>query len=61
MVELNEAKRADMLKQIQLTIMDRGPYANLIQPGRQIGFRSDVSNVAYSSVYQVRVSLLDKK
>ena len=38
-VELDEAKRADMIKQIQLAIMDRGPYANLIQPGVQIGHR----------------------
>ena len=61
MVELNEAKRADMLKQIQLMIMDRGPYANLIQPGREVGFRTGVDKVIYSSVYQLNLTTVDKK
>jgi peptide/nickel transport system substrate-binding protein len=59
--ELDESKRADMIKQIQLAIMDRGPYANLIQPGVQIGHRANVEGVVYNPVYQLHLGKLDKK
>ena len=61
MVELDETKRADMLKKIQLTIMDKSPWANLIQPGRQIGLRTNVEGVLYNPVYQQHFATLDKK
>jgi ABC-type transport system substrate-binding protein len=60
-VELDEAKRADLIKQIQLAVMDRGPYANLIQPGVQIGHRSNVEGVQYNPVFQQHMAKLDKK
>jgi hypothetical protein len=41
--------------------MDRGPYANLIQPGRQIGYRSNVEGVLYNPVYQQHFAILDKR
>ena len=44
-----------MIKQIQLAIMDRGPYANLIQPGVQIGYRANVDGVVYNPVYQLHL------
>ena len=59
--ELDEAKRADMIKQIQLAIMDAGPYANLIQPGVQIGYRANIDGVVYNPVYQLHLGKLDKK
>jgi hypothetical protein len=61
MVELDEPKRAEMLKKIQLAIMDRGPYANLLQPGRQIGLRADIDGVQYNPVFQQHLGLLDRK
>ena len=60
-VELDEGKRAAMIKEIQLAIMDRGPYANLIQPGVQIGHRTNVEGVLYNPVYQQHLGKLDKK
>ena len=60
-VELDETKRAEMLKQIQLLIMDRGPYANLLQPGRQIGLRHNIEGVLYNPVYHQSFVTLDKK
>jgi peptide/nickel transport system substrate-binding protein len=59
--ELDEAKRADMIKQIQLAMMDRGPYANLIQPGVQYGYRQNVDGVVYNPVYQLALAKIDKK
>jgi hypothetical protein len=50
-----------MIKQIQLAVMDRGPYANLIQPGVQIGHRTNVEGVLYNPVYQQHMAKLDKK
>ncbi len=61
MVELDESKRAEMLKKIQLDIMDRGPYANLIQPGLQFAHRTNVEGVIYNPVYQLHLGRLDKK
>jgi len=60
-VELDEGKRADMIKQIQLAIMDRGPYANLFQPGVQIGYRQNIDGIVYNPVYQLPLVKLDKK
>jgi len=59
--ELDETKRAEMIKQIQLAIMDRGPYANLLQPGVQIGYRANVDGVLYNPVYQLPLAKLDKQ
>jgi len=58
--EIDEAKRAELLKQVQLAIMDRGPYANLIQPGRQIGYRANISGVVFNPVFQQNLAILDK-
>jgi len=58
--ELDEAKRADLIKQIQLAVMDRGPYANLIQPGVLIGHRANVEGVVYNPVYQLNLAKIDK-
>jgi hypothetical protein len=50
-----------MLKKIQTSIMDRGPYANHVQPGRQIGYRTNIENVYYNPVVQQNLAVLDKK
>jgi peptide/nickel transport system substrate-binding protein len=61
MVELDETKRADMLKKIQLDIMDTSPWANLIQPGVQIAHRTNLEGVLYNPVYQLHLGKVDKK
>jgi ABC-type transport system substrate-binding protein len=61
MVELDEAKRADLLKKIQLEIMDNSPWANLIQPGLQFAHRTNVEGVIYNPVYQLHLGKVDKK
>jgi peptide/nickel transport system substrate-binding protein len=58
--EVDEGKRAELLKQVQLAIMDRGPYANLIQPGRQLAYRANIDGVVYNPVYQQNLAILDK-
>ena len=61
MVELDTNKRADMLKKIQTMMFDNSPYANLVQPGRQIGYRANLEGVKYNAVYQQDFTKLDKK
>jgi peptide/nickel transport system substrate-binding protein len=61
MVELDQNKRAELLKKIQLMMLDNSPYANLVQPGRQIGYRANLEGVRYNAVYQQDFTKLDRK
>jgi peptide/nickel transport system substrate-binding protein len=61
MVELDQNKRAELIKKIQLMMFDNSPFANLVQPGRQIGYRANLEGVRYSPVYQQDFTKLDRK
>jgi hypothetical protein len=49
------------VKKIQIMMLDNSPYANLVQPGRQIGYRADLEGVRYNAVYQQDFTKLDRK
>jgi peptide/nickel transport system substrate-binding protein len=59
-VETNDDVRAGMFGEMQTYLMEKGPYAPLIQPGLQIGLRSNVEGFVYNPQWRVDVSLISK-
>ncbi len=46
--EIDSAKRADLFGQMQTYLQANGPFAPIVQPGIQIGYRADLKGFAYS-------------
>jgi peptide/nickel transport system substrate-binding protein len=59
-VETDDAVREGMFGEMQTYLIEKGPYAPLIQPGLQIGLRSNVSGFVYNPQWRVDVSLISK-
>jgi len=59
-VETDDAVRSGMFEEMQDYLMELGPFAPLMQPGLQIGLRSDVDGFVYNPQWRVDVSLLNK-
>jgi len=59
-VETDDAIRSGMFEEMQDYLMQSGPFAPLMQPGLQIGLRSDVDGFVYNPQWRVDVSLLNK-
>ncbi|MCB0042676.1 MAG: hypothetical protein KDE23_23480, partial [Caldilinea sp.] len=59
-VETDDAVRAGQFGEMQTYLMASGPYAPVIQPGLQVGLRSDVQGFVYNPQWRVDVSLLSK-
>jgi peptide/nickel transport system substrate-binding protein len=47
-VEPDVAKRGEIFAQIQTYMQESGPFAPLVQPGNQIGYRANLKGFAYS-------------
>lgn len=52
-VEVDAAKRADLFGQIQTYLQESGPWAPLVQPGIQFGYRADLKGMAYNPVWNI--------
>ena len=52
--------RAGQFGEMQTWLMAQGPYAPVIQPGLQIGLRSNVDGFVYNPQWRVDVSLISK-
>ncbi|MCB9113930.1 MAG: ABC transporter substrate-binding protein [Caldilineaceae bacterium] len=59
-VETDDAVRAGQFGEMQDYLMASGPYAPVIQPGLQVGLRSDVQGFVYNPQWRVDVSLISK-
>ena len=59
-VETDDAKRAEMFGQMQDYLMEKGPYAAILQPGLQIGLGATVKDFAYNPQFRVDVSKISK-
>ncbi len=46
--ETDPAKRADLFGQMQTYLQQSGPFAPIVQPGAQIGYRANVKGFAYN-------------
>ncbi len=59
-VETDDSVRSGMFGEMQDYLMEQGPFAPLMQPGLQIGLRSDIDGFVYNPQWRVDVSLLNK-
>lgn len=59
-LETDDSVRSGMFEEMQDYLMESGPFAPLMQPGLQIGLRSDIDGFVYNPQWRVDVSLLNK-
>lgn len=59
-VETDDAVREGMFGEMQTYLTEKGPFAPLLQPGLQIGLRSNVEGFVYNPQWRVDVSLVSK-
>jgi peptide/nickel transport system substrate-binding protein len=59
-VEVDAAKRADMFAKIQLYLQDKGPFAPLVQPGTQVGYRANLKGFAYNPLWRLDPATFSK-
>ncbi|MFN3981812.1 MAG: ABC transporter substrate-binding protein [Caldilinea sp.] len=59
-VETDDDVREGMFGEMQTYLIEKGPYAPLIQPGLQIGLRSNIQGFVYNPQWRVDVSLISK-
>jgi peptide/nickel transport system substrate-binding protein len=60
-VETDDSVREGMFQEMQDYLMEKGPYAPILQPGLQIGLSSSVQGFVYNPQWRVDVSLLSKQ
>jgi len=58
--EVDPAKRADIFGKIQTYMQKSGPFAPLVQPGVQIGYRADLKGFAYNIQWMIDAGQLSK-
>ncbi|HVO70189.1 MAG TPA: ABC transporter substrate-binding protein, partial [Aggregatilineaceae bacterium] len=58
--EVDVNKRVDLFGKIQQYLQDKGPFAPLLQPGIQIGYRADLKGIAYNYEWTVDLSQLTR-
>jgi peptide/nickel transport system substrate-binding protein len=61
MVEIDPAKRAEYLREIQTRMSEDSPYVVLMQHGRQYAVRSNVKDAFYIDNYKLDLRLVNKK
>jgi peptide/nickel transport system substrate-binding protein len=54
-VETDAAARADLVEQAQVYLQQNGPFAPLVQVGRQIGIRPDITGFSFNAQWDVDV------
>jgi len=59
-VEVDAAKRADIFAKIQTYLQEKGPFAPLVQPGVQIGYRANLKGFAYNIQWYIDPALFSK-
>ncbi len=59
-VETDDEVRAGLFGEMQDYLIAQGPYAPIIQPGLQVGLRSDLEGFVYNPQWRVNVALLSK-
>jgi peptide/nickel transport system substrate-binding protein len=59
-VETDDDVRAGMFGEMQDYLMEKGPFAPILQPGMQIGLNSDLEGFVYNPQWRVDVALLSK-
>ncbi len=59
-VETDDEARAAMFGEMQDYLMEKGPYAPILQPGIQIGLNSALEGFVYNPQWRVDVALLSK-
>ena len=59
-VQTDDAVRAQMFVEMQDYLIAQGPYAPILQPGIQIGLRSNIDGFVYNPQWRVDVSLISK-
>ncbi len=58
--ETDDDVRAEGFVAMQDYLMEKGPYAPILQPGLQVGLRSDLQGFAYNPQWRFDVALLSK-
>ena len=58
--ETDDSKRAELLKKIQKIDTEDGPYAFILQLGRQYAVRTNIDN-AYTNYYQLELDQIIKR
>jgi peptide/nickel transport system substrate-binding protein len=59
-VEGDAAKRADLFAKIQVYLQEKGPFAPVVQPGTQIGYRATLKGFAYNPLWRLDPATLSK-
>ncbi|MFN8375119.1 MAG: ABC transporter substrate-binding protein [Anaerolineae bacterium] len=59
-VEVDPAARAELVQQIQSYLQENGPFAPLVQVGRQIGYRADITGMNFNPQWDIDVTLLGR-
>ncbi len=59
-VEVDAAKRADLFAKIQAYLQDKGPFAPLVQPGVQIGYRANLKGFAFNPLWRLDPATFSK-
>jgi len=59
-VETDPVKRADLFGQYQLYLQENSPYAPIVQPGIQIGYRADLKGFAYNAQWGIDPATFSK-
>jgi len=60
-IETDDTVRAGQFGEMQDYLMAQGPYAPVIQPGLQVGLRSNLAGFVYNPQWRVDVSLITKE
>ena len=58
--ETDEAKRAELFGEMQDYLVEKGPYAAILQPGIQIGLGAALKDFAYNLQFRIDVSKISK-
>jgi peptide/nickel transport system substrate-binding protein len=58
MIETDDKKRAEILKEIQEIMVEVSPYIPLLQPSKQIVIKKGLKGIEYSDAYRLEVYTL---
>ncbi len=59
-VEVDAKKRADLFAKIQVYLQEKGPFAPVVQPGTQIGYRANLKGFAYNPLWRLDPATFSK-
>ena len=58
--EVEPAKRADLFAQMQTYMQQSGPFAPIVQPGVQIGYRANLKGFAYNAQWGIDLATFSR-